>query len=218
MKLCKFFPVQVGDQLVEINGVGTKNMSHADAIELIKNGGSVVRLLLRRSGSAFSPLAGNCGASKPADAAAGCKNNNQAAICFCTGADSSEMMLSSATTPSTPATDLPPPQPPQQQQQMSYSTSGAMLSGAANAPPPYLMSNRANGAGVGGVLHHQPGAGMPHHQQGGGGAGGGAPSRGHIPAPLNVPPMHRNLNGPLSHSSPRVIGANTVAGDYYWGS
>lgn len=39
---------QVGDQLIEINGISTKNMAHADAIELIKNGGPVVRLLLRR--------------------------------------------------------------------------------------------------------------------------------------------------------------------------
>lgn len=47
--------------------------------------------------------------------------------------------------------------------------------------------------------------------------GGGM--RGHVPAPLNVPPMARNLNGPLSHSSPRVIGAaGNVGGDYYWGS
>lgn len=38
----------MGDQLIEINGISTKNMTHADAIELIKNGGMVVRLLLRR--------------------------------------------------------------------------------------------------------------------------------------------------------------------------
>lgn len=38
----------MGDQLIEINGITTKNMAHADAIELIKNGGPVVRLLLRR--------------------------------------------------------------------------------------------------------------------------------------------------------------------------
>jgi len=41
--------LRVGDQLIEINGISTKNMTHADAIELIKNGGPVVRLLLRRS-------------------------------------------------------------------------------------------------------------------------------------------------------------------------
>lgn len=59
-------------------------------------------------------------------------------------------------------------------------------------PPPYMMGPR----------------GMPN---------GGM--RGNVPAPLNVPPSQRNLNGPLSHSSPRVIGAaGNVAGDYYWGS
>lgn len=59
-------------------------------------------------------------------------------------------------------------------------------------PPPYMMGPR----------------GMPN---------GGM--RGHVPAPLNVPPSQRNLNGPLSHSSPRVIGAaGNVVGDYYWGS
>ena len=62
-------------------------------------------------------------------------------------------------------------------------------------PPSYMMGPR----------------GMPN-----GGIGG---MRGHVPAPLNVPPIQRTLNGPLSHSSPRVIGAaNNVGGDYYWGS
>jgi len=40
--------LQVGDQLIEINGQTTKNMTHGDAIELIKNGGQTVRLLVRR--------------------------------------------------------------------------------------------------------------------------------------------------------------------------
>lgn len=49
--------------------------------------------------------------------------------------------------------------------------------------------------------------------------GGVLPSgRANLPAPLNVPSLHRNLNGPLSHSSPRVVGANAVGADYYWGS
>ena len=38
----------MGDQLIEINGQTTKNMTHGDAIELIKNGGQTVRLLVRR--------------------------------------------------------------------------------------------------------------------------------------------------------------------------
>ena len=41
--------LQVGDQLIEINGQTTKNMTHGDAIELIKNGGQTVRLLVRRA-------------------------------------------------------------------------------------------------------------------------------------------------------------------------
>ena len=41
--------LRVGDQIVEINGVNTKAMTHADAIDLIKSGGSVVRLLVRRA-------------------------------------------------------------------------------------------------------------------------------------------------------------------------
>jgi C-terminal processing protease CtpA/Prc len=43
--------LRVGDQIVEINGVNTKNMTHADAIDLIKSGGTSVRLLVRRSNS-----------------------------------------------------------------------------------------------------------------------------------------------------------------------
>ena len=40
--------LRVGDQIVEINGVNTKNMTHAEAIELIKSGGVHVRLLVKR--------------------------------------------------------------------------------------------------------------------------------------------------------------------------
>ena len=40
--------LQVGDQLIEINGQTTKNLTHGEAIELIKTGGSLVRLLVRR--------------------------------------------------------------------------------------------------------------------------------------------------------------------------
>ena len=39
----------MGDQLIEINGQTTKNMTHGDAIELIKTGGQTVRLLVRRA-------------------------------------------------------------------------------------------------------------------------------------------------------------------------
>lgn len=40
--------LQVGDQIIEINGESTRDMSHARAIELIKAGGRRVRLLLKR--------------------------------------------------------------------------------------------------------------------------------------------------------------------------
>lgn len=40
--------VQVGDQIIEINGESTRDMTHARAIELIKSGGRRVRLLLKR--------------------------------------------------------------------------------------------------------------------------------------------------------------------------
>ncbi len=40
--------LRVGDQIVEINGRDTEDLTHAEAIELIKSGGSVVGLLVRR--------------------------------------------------------------------------------------------------------------------------------------------------------------------------
>lgn len=39
---------QIGDQIIEINGINTKNMTHAEAIEIIRKGGPSVRLLVRR--------------------------------------------------------------------------------------------------------------------------------------------------------------------------
>ncbi|KAK6634563.1 hypothetical protein RUM43_011964 [Polyplax serrata] len=40
--------LKIGDQLIEINGINTKNMTHAEAIEIIRKGGPTVRLLVRR--------------------------------------------------------------------------------------------------------------------------------------------------------------------------
>ncbi|OCT83474.1 hypothetical protein XELAEV_18026015mg [Xenopus laevis] len=40
--------IRVGDEILEINGETTKNMKHARAIEMIKNGGRRVRLCLKR--------------------------------------------------------------------------------------------------------------------------------------------------------------------------
>ncbi|XP_039298140.1 membrane-associated guanylate kinase, WW and PDZ domain-containing protein 2 [Nilaparvata lugens] len=42
--------LKIGDQIIEINGINTKNMTHSEAIEIIRNGGPVVRLLVKRGG------------------------------------------------------------------------------------------------------------------------------------------------------------------------
>ena len=60
--------LQVGDQLIEINGQTTKNLTHGEAIELIKTGGSLVRLLVRRGKNpnpAFLDQAGGVGGLSP---------------------------------------------------------------------------------------------------------------------------------------------------------
>ncbi|XP_050527687.1 membrane-associated guanylate kinase, WW and PDZ domain-containing protein 1 [Daktulosphaira vitifoliae] len=41
--------LRVGDHIIEINGINTKNMTHSEAIDIIHSGGSYVRLLIRRS-------------------------------------------------------------------------------------------------------------------------------------------------------------------------
>ncbi|XP_042309207.1 membrane-associated guanylate kinase, WW and PDZ domain-containing protein 1-like isoform X3 [Sceloporus undulatus] len=46
--------IQVSDQLVEINGEPTAGMTHAQAVEHIRNGGSRIRLVLKR-GNGFVP-------------------------------------------------------------------------------------------------------------------------------------------------------------------
>ncbi|XP_069694002.1 membrane-associated guanylate kinase, WW and PDZ domain-containing protein 1 isoform X2 [Periplaneta americana] len=47
--------LKIGDQIIEINGINTKNMTHAEAIEIIRNGGPSVRLLVRRGGKVPPP-------------------------------------------------------------------------------------------------------------------------------------------------------------------
>lgn len=46
-KKCTISALQVGDQIVEINGEATQGITHTRAIELIQAGGSKVHLLLR---------------------------------------------------------------------------------------------------------------------------------------------------------------------------
>ncbi|TST22532.1 Membrane-associated guanylate kinase, WW and PDZ domain-containing protein 2 [Bagarius yarrelli] len=46
--ITEFRHTQVGDQIIEINGESTRDMTHTHAIELIKSGGNRVRLLLKR--------------------------------------------------------------------------------------------------------------------------------------------------------------------------
>ena len=40
--------LQVGVELLEINGNSTEEMGHADAITIIKHGGDIVKLTVRR--------------------------------------------------------------------------------------------------------------------------------------------------------------------------
>ncbi|XP_077539451.1 membrane associated guanylate kinase, WW and PDZ domain containing protein magi isoform X4 [Haemaphysalis longicornis] len=48
--------LQVGDQILEVNGIDTKNMTHASAINIIRQGGHTVRLLVKRTRKVPSPL------------------------------------------------------------------------------------------------------------------------------------------------------------------
>ncbi|CAN7977923.1 unnamed protein product, partial [Ixodes persulcatus] len=41
--------LQVADQILEVNGIDTKNMTHANAINVIRQGGNTVRLLVKRT-------------------------------------------------------------------------------------------------------------------------------------------------------------------------
>ncbi|XP_054831175.1 membrane-associated guanylate kinase, WW and PDZ domain-containing protein 1 isoform X14 [Eublepharis macularius] len=51
--------MRIGDEILEINGETTKNMKHARAIELIKNGGRKVRLFLKRGDGSVPEYGGS---------------------------------------------------------------------------------------------------------------------------------------------------------------
>uniref|UniRef100_A0A672SC26 Membrane-associated guanylate kinase, WW and PDZ domain-containing protein 1 n=1 Tax=Sinocyclocheilus grahami TaxID=75366 RepID=A0A672SC26_SINGR len=51
--------MRVGDEILEINGESTKGMKHARAIELIKNGGRKVHLVLRRGDGSVPEYGGS---------------------------------------------------------------------------------------------------------------------------------------------------------------
>ncbi|KAM5204449.1 membrane-associated guanylate kinase, WW and PDZ domain-containing protein 2 isoform 1-T1 [Hipposideros larvatus] len=62
--------MRVGDQIIEINGESTRDMTHARAIEVIKSGGRRVRLLLKRGTGQVpeydEPSCWSCPAAAPA--------------------------------------------------------------------------------------------------------------------------------------------------------
>jgi len=217
--------LRVGDQLIEINGISTKNMTHADAIELIKNGGPVVRLLLRR-GTNLAPPIGENGEVILSPIAGGSPTTPSA------GSGGMDMRPNSSMAQPLSGPSYSTPNGPSSMASMSSMTLSltspngmAMGPNHHQGPPPYMVGPPRDGRDS----QHGPPNGS-----------GGMMTRGPVPAPLTVPPMHRNLNGPLSHSSPRVLvspagmllgmgagaasGGSTgapvsgVGGDYYWGS
>ena len=48
--MCVSLSCQVGDELLEVNGNSTEGMLHSDAITIIKHGGDIVKLIVRRVG------------------------------------------------------------------------------------------------------------------------------------------------------------------------
>ncbi|XP_025908390.1 membrane-associated guanylate kinase, WW and PDZ domain-containing protein 1 [Nothoprocta perdicaria] len=74
--------MRIGDEILEINGETTKNMKHARAIELIKNGGRRVRLFLKR-GDGSVPEYDPSGDGSGAGAAAGAQNVSEMRLAPC---------------------------------------------------------------------------------------------------------------------------------------
>ncbi|XP_039184673.1 membrane-associated guanylate kinase, WW and PDZ domain-containing protein 1 isoform X29 [Crotalus tigris] len=69
--------MRIGDEILEINGETTKNMKHARAIELIKNGGRKVRLFLKRGDGSVPEYA-----MIPPNLAACMRNDKLGESCF----------------------------------------------------------------------------------------------------------------------------------------
>ncbi|XP_014898061.1 membrane-associated guanylate kinase, WW and PDZ domain-containing protein 1b isoform X5 [Poecilia latipinna] len=66
--------MRVGDEILEINGESTKGMKHARAIELIKNGGRRVHLVLKRGDGSVPEYDGSPNDISTVDAVTGIQN------------------------------------------------------------------------------------------------------------------------------------------------
>ncbi|XP_037534545.1 membrane-associated guanylate kinase, WW and PDZ domain-containing protein 1b [Nematolebias whitei] len=90
--------MRVGDEILEINGESTKGMKHARAIELIKNGGRRVHLVLKRGDGSVPEYDGNPDDLIPADTITRLQNAAE---------------VSNLPQVSTPSESSNPPEPPQ---------------------------------------------------------------------------------------------------------
>jgi len=173
--------LRVGDQIVEINGVNTKNMTHADAIELIKSGGSMVRLLVKRGKVPPAAIMDNMGISPlsptplPSSSAGGVPTSMTSGTGRPISAMSQPVTASGYMLPQG-AMPLP-----------GLTTSNGMVPNAYNNNYTSPSSNNNNNA----------------------------------PPPQQQQPHNGHLNGPVSHSSPRMAPSAGeqlgYAGDsYYW--
>merc|ERR1712025_1529534 len=165
--------LRVGDQIVEINGVNTKNMTHAEAIELIKSGGNVVRLLVKRGKVPPAAIMGDMGLSPLSP----------------TPLPSGATMPASSASTGRPVSAMSQP----------MTASGYMLPQGAmplpglttNGMVPNAYNNNYTSP-TGNNNNNGPPQQQPQQQQN--------PHNGH-------------LNGPVSHSSPRVAPPGE---SYYW--
>ncbi|CAL4060667.1 unnamed protein product, partial [Meganyctiphanes norvegica] len=159
--------LKVGDQLMEINGMSTKDMTHADAIELIKQCGATVALLVKRGGklpSHLDPMSASSLGSPVGPQPPGTNIRSTATL--------------PPPSPGSAGQNYPPPGPP-------YSSHDAYhqpQTSSAAYPPVYPHNGSVRGP-------------QPLHSS---------------PATQYPPPL--TPNGPLSQSSPRVVGADS----YYW--